>query len=106
MSQFIASNHSQRTARDSMDFDIQGPLKTWLIRGKCLTQTAVQLGIAGFPNTVANMHLREINVIPPEAEEQLLTPSIDMVNARAFFLLLGVAVIKHDAIARFERTFI
>src|ERR1035437_738327 len=69
MSEFIVRNERERFAFDAMHLDFNGPLKLWRVTFEALTQSPVQFGIAGFPQLVADVDAREINVAATKPEQ-------------------------------------
>ena len=60
-------------------------------------------GIVGFPNDALGVDVGEIDVAGAQGDFELMVGKrADVVDAAALFVLLGVAFVEDDAVARFQ----
>src|SRR5439155_18017908 len=105
VTEFVAGDQGQGNVGVSVGFDVDGTLKTGLVGAESLAQAAVEFGVAGFPEFVADVDAAKIDVAVAEFEEGFLAALQNSVNAATFFLLIRLACIEDNSIAGFERTF-
>ena len=88
-----------------MDFDCDRALKTDLVTVECGAEFAIQCGIVGLPDELADPDAAPVDVTVPEMERALvhgIAARGDLVDATAFFARVGFAGIEHDAVTGLE----
>ena len=68
MPEFVACDQRERFAGQTVNLDFDGPLELWRTTFKRLAQAAIQFRVVGFPQFVADMDAREINVAVAESQ--------------------------------------
>ncbi len=102
---FIAQDQGERRAGVAVDFDGDGPLEARLIAVKAGAEAAVEFGVVGFPEPVADVDAGEVDVAVAEGERRehgragTRFLGGDFVEAAAFLLFLGMRGIEDDPVA-------
>ena len=92
---------AQRPVGFAGDEEVEPALRLRDVAGKRPPQFAGENLVAGFPDAVAGLELREINFAALEKERALA----HFPDAPALFVVSIAAGIEHDAIARLDRRF-
>ena len=90
-----------------MNFHLDRALKSRSITLKALAQSAVQLWVAGFPNFVARVDSREVEITVAEEQRGFAIGhsafrSAHFIDPPAFLLLVGMSCIEHHSVAGLE----
>ena len=68
MPDLVPNDQRERVSRSAVNLEADRPLESRLIARKRRAQPALELGIAGFPNPVADMNPRHVNLAAPETQ--------------------------------------
>src|SRR5688572_28420881 len=88
-----------------MHLKVQGAMELRRVPGERLPQAAIEFGIAGFPNFVADVNAVEIDVAVAEGEPGFVTFGLLFVDASPLLFLIGMARIEHDTVTWLEWSF-
>ena len=71
MANLVTHDERERLAHAAMNLHLNRSLELWLIAFKRRAQSAVQFRVAGFPNFIADMNARDIDIAATEPELDL-----------------------------------
>ncbi|OQB92401.1 MAG: hypothetical protein BWX86_01839 [Verrucomicrobia bacterium ADurb.Bin122] len=99
----IVGDECERRAGVAVDFEGERARVADLFAGKGGADLAVERGVVGFPDAVADVQAAEIEVAAAEAQDGLGAVGLDLVNASALFAGLGRAGVEDQTVAGLER---